>query len=109
MKKMLKKINLQKERLIISILGEVCWGFKIDNFEHKIGVKKDIVEQLLERLLREEKEGKIETFLSKDELAIVKKSFQEVEKEIEEWEYQTRIGLTLDEANVLIERVFSEI
>lgn len=28
-------IDLKRDRPIINILGEVCWGFKIENFEKK--------------------------------------------------------------------------
>ena len=91
------KVNLSKDRPIINILGEVCWGFYINNFEKKIGAKKEIVEELLERLLRHEKNEFSETFLNDSEVEIIKKAFNEVKNEIEEWEFQTRIGATLDE------------
>src|SRR3989304_570731 len=99
------KLNLEIDRFIINILGEICWGFKIDNFEKKIGTKKEIVERLLERLLREEKEGIIETQLNDSEIAIIKRALNEVEKEIEEWEFQTRIGVTLQEAKTIKEKI----
>jgi hypothetical protein len=90
------KINLQKDRPIINLLGEVCWGFPIDNFEKKIGVKKEIAEQLLKRLIREEKTGVIETHLSDAEVEILKRAFKEVVNEMEKEEFHTRIGATLD-------------
>jgi hypothetical protein len=89
------KINLEQDRPIINILGEICWGFQIDNFQEKIGVKKEIAETLLERLLNEEKAGIIETYLDDAEVEIVKRGLNEVEKEIEEWELHTRIGVSL--------------
>lgn len=91
------KINLKTDRPIINILGEVCWGFKIDKFEKKIGVKKETVEILLERLVREEKAGAIETYLTSSEIEFIKRALKEVEKEIEEWEFRTRIGVSLEE------------
>jgi hypothetical protein len=90
------KINLQQDRPIINILGEICWGFLIDNFEEKIGVKKETAETLLKRLLTEEKEGIVETYLNNSEVKIIKKALYEVEKEIEEWEFQSRIGVPLE-------------
>ena len=91
------RVNIEKDRLIINILGEVCWGFHINNFENKIGAKKEIVEELLERLLRYEKNGIIEIFLNNSEVEIIKSAFNEVKSEIEEWEFHARIGATLDE------------
>ena len=89
------KINLEQDRPIINILGEICWGLQVDNFESKIGTKKEIVEILLERLLREEREGIIETYLDDPEVEIIKRALNEVENKIEEWEFQTRIGIPL--------------
>jgi len=90
-------INLKRDRPIINILGEVCWGFKVENFEKKFGVKIEIVEKLLERLIREEKEGKSHVCLSISEIEIIKKALIEVKKAIEEWEFETRIGASLNE------------
>jgi hypothetical protein len=91
------KINLKKERSIINILGEICWGFNIDDFENIIGVKKIIVEALLERLLKEERAGNVETYISSADVLIIQKALKIVEKEIEEWEFPIRFGVTLEE------------
>ena len=96
-----KKINLEQDRFIINILGEICWGFQVDNFEKKIGAKKAIVENLLEKLLNEEKAGVVEIYLDNSEVSIIRKAFNEVEKEIEEWEFQTRIGAPLNKVKEL--------
>lgn len=95
MKDHLQRINIKQDRAIINVLGEVCWGFQIDNFEEKIGAKKEIVEAFLKRLLREEKAGVVETHLNEFEVKILRKALSEVEKEIEEWEFETRIGIPL--------------
>lgn len=47
------EINLIKDRAIINILGEVCWGLRIANFEELIGEKIETVEVILKRLLSE--------------------------------------------------------
>jgi hypothetical protein len=91
------KINIERDRPIINILGEICWGFALENFERKIGAKKETVEALLERLLIEEKIGTVETYLNNSEIEVIKKALTEVEKEIEEWEFQIRIGASLEE------------
>jgi len=95
------KINLEEDRPIINILGEICWAFQIDNFGKKIGAKKEIVKTLLERLLKEEKDGIVETYLDDSEVEIIKKSLNEVAKEIEEWEFQTRIGVPFEKVKEL--------
>ncbi|MFW9928710.1 MAG: hypothetical protein ACFFD1_04915 [Candidatus Thorarchaeota archaeon] len=73
-------INLKRDRPIINILGEVCWGFKVENFEKKFGVKLEIVEKLLERLIREEKKGIVDVYLSISDIEIIKKSLVEVKR-----------------------------
>lgn len=90
-------INLESDRPIINILGEVCWGFRVEDFEDAFGVKAEIVEELLDRLIKCEKSGEFEVFLEKSEIKIIKKALDEVEKEIEEWEFETRIGTSLEE------------
>lgn len=97
MKKNIYKINLEKDRPIINLLGEICWGFRVDNFEEKIGARKEIAETLLRRLLDEEKQRKLETTLNTSEVEIIKNALFQVEKEIEEWEFETRMGTTLEE------------
>lgn len=95
------KIKIIENRPIINLLGEVCWGFHVDNFEKKIGVKKTIAEGLLNRLLEDEKSGILEAQVSGSELRIIRNALSEVEKEIEEWEFETRIGATLEEVKNL--------
>jgi hypothetical protein len=90
-------INIKENRPIINILGEICWGFQVENFEKKIGAKKQDVEVLLMRFLQEEKSGVLETRVTDFEINIIKKALVEVEAEIEEWEFETRIGVTLAE------------
>ena len=94
-------INLLSDRPIIGILAEVCWGLKVNNFEAKIGEKKEIVEKILMRLVQEEKLGIIETSLNSSEVEILKKAFDIVKEEIEEWEFYTRFGVHLNEVEEL--------
>ncbi len=95
------KINLIENRPIINILGEICWGFHVNDFEKKIGVKKNVVENLLNRFLQVEKSEITETQISDAEFQIIKNALSEVENEIEEWEFETRIGVTLEEVKSL--------
>lgn len=92
----LNMINLISDRFVINLLGEICWGFHLDDFESKIGAKKEIVEALLEKLIKEEKQGIVEIELDDSEVRIIRNAFDEVKKEIEDWEFSTRIGVSLE-------------
>lgn len=91
------KINLLKDRPVINLLGEICWGIQITSFEEKVGARKEVAEALLNRLINEEKNGNVDVFVTFSEMEIIRKSLEIVGKEIEEWEFQTRIGVTLEE------------
>lgn len=93
----LHRVNIEKDRGIISILGEICLGFKVKNFEEVIVVKKDVAESLLRRLAQEEKNGIVDTYLTDAEVEIIKRALPVVANEIEEWEFETRLGYTLEE------------
>ena len=89
---------------LLNILNEVCHGILIDNFEKIIGAKKEDVVVLMDRIANEEKEETILN-LNKLELDILKKSFLEVFKQIDEWEFQTRIGISRNEAIKIKEKI----
>ena len=106
------KINSDEEyQIIISILLEVCYGFRIDSFEEKIGAKKEVVVQLMERLRKERKSGIKELNFSSLEIVIIKNSLTEVELEME-WsatECMLRIGAYMEEIKKIIESVLLRI
>jgi hypothetical protein len=91
------KVDVERDRSIINVLGEVCWGFQVDDFEKTIGVKEQIAETLLEKLLRMEKSGIHEIYLNSSEIEIIRNAFKKVAKEIEEWEFEARLGVSLKE------------
>lgn len=92
------KINLDENFPVITILGEVCGGFRVDNFEKKIGVTEKVALSLLEKILEKERSGIIEIYLDDSDISIIQNAFKVVAKEIEEWEFQTRVGVDLSEA-----------
>ncbi len=94
-------VCFERDRPIINVLGEICWGFKVDDFENKIGARKEVVEGLLKRLLKEEKERVSEAYLDDSEVKVVRQALKEVEQEIEEWEFCTRIGVSIEEIRLL--------
>ncbi len=84
---------------IVNILNEVCHGVHIESFESTIGYKYDSVLMLLDKLAVHEKSDdesdvSMKIDLSNKEIDIIKNSYREVLKQIEEWEFQTRIGVT---------------
>lgn len=54
------------------------------------------------RLVNEEKLGVLETYLSASEVEVIKKAVKVVENELEEWEFSTRIGASLEEVKQII-------
>ena len=89
---------------LLNILNEVCHGIHIENFEKIIGAKKENAVILMDRISNEEK---VETILilNKSELDILKNSSLEVFKQIDEWEFQTRIGISRNEVIKIIEKI----
>jgi len=90
---------------LLNILNEVCHGFYVHNFEKNIGAKKQIVVALMDKISEKENEDEIILFLNDIELNLLKKSFEEVLRQIEEWEFQTRIGVTIQEAKDIMNKI----
>lgn len=86
---------------VVNILNEVCHGIKI-NIQSKIGSSYEEVYKLLKKITpyevnEYEADEKKEISFKDEEIRILKRCLLEVAEEIEEWEFQTRIGVTLDE------------
>jgi hypothetical protein len=96
----MKTIKLRSDELwpLLNILNEICHGIHIENFEQNIGERKKNVIDLMNRISKEEEKEEIIIKLNDSELDILKRSFAEVFKQIGEWEFQTRIGITIKEA-----------
>jgi hypothetical protein len=96
----MKTIRLNSNEVwpLVNILNEVCSGIHIDNFEKCIGVKKEVVVELMDKVMKEELKDEPILKLNDYEIEILERSFNEVFKQIEEWEFQTRIGIKIQEA-----------
>ena len=96
-----KKIKINKNELwpLLNIINEICYGINISNFEHTIGAKREILIELMNKISREEEKEHAILTLNDCELAILKNSFKEIYKQIEDWEFQTRIGISIQNAN----------
>ena len=101
-------LNSDERILLINTLNEVCNGFRIDNFEKKIGAHKERVARLLARISDADEQGDGKCEFSESDLEIINNSFNEVIKEIEEWEFQTRIGISRKEAFAIADRIFKK-
>lgn len=96
--------------IISNILNEVCHGILINNFENSIGTKKNNVKDLLFKIgnkINNIEDGEnIILSIKDDELIHIRRSFKEVLKQIEEWEFSIRIGATIEEMHVTLNKFF---
>lgn len=99
------KLNSNEIWPLLNVLNEVCHGIYIDNFEKSIGEKKEVVVDLINRISTEEKEEESILILKDFELEILKNSFLEIFRQIDEWEFQTRIGISIQEANKIKDKL----
>lgn len=91
--------------ILSDILNEVCHGIKVNNFEKTIGVNKQTAIDLMDRIWQEKDKDEINFTFNDSELSILRNSFAEVFRQIDEWEFQTRIGITIPEANKIKEKL----
>ena len=90
---------------LLNVLNEVCYGIKINNLEISIGVKKQIVVDFMDSIVEEEKKNEVILTIDDSELNFLNNSFEEVFRQIEEWEFQTRIGISIQEAQKIQEKL----
>jgi hypothetical protein len=98
-----KETNWNNLWPIANILNEVCNGIHINDVERKIGFKYENIHSLLRKIsnykAKEEDSENIEIIeLDENEIKIINRCFDEVLKQIEEWEFSTRIGISIKEA-----------
>ena len=86
---------------LLNVLNEVCNGISIENFEERMGSKKEDVISLMNRIAEEEQKEESLISLSKIDIEILKKSFELLFKYIDEWEFETRVGISVEDANSL--------
>jgi uncharacterized protein YqgV (UPF0045/DUF77 family) len=98
---------------IVNILNEVCHGIDINDFENEIGFKYEVIFALLRKIAAyemEEDKSEIKTTIELNdvEVDVIIKCCNEVLKQIEEWEFSTRIGVSIKEASKIKERLTSQ-
>ena len=95
------KFKPDEIQILLDILIETCYscyGVSINGFKKKIGVEKTEAVELMNKILEEKDKEESILNLNETELLMFFKSFEEVFREIEEWEFQTLIGVTILEA-----------
>ncbi len=102
-----KVIELNENEFLstLNILNEVCHGINVSNFEKSIGEKKEVVVAFMDKISNEEGKDNIILNLNNSELSVLKNSINEVFKQIDEWEFETRIGISIQEMKTILEKL----
>jgi hypothetical protein len=105
-------LSLHELGTISNGLNEVCHCFRVVDFEAKMGADRREVEHTLDEISdgydKMKDEGLTEGIVnfSDRELRMIIGALQEVCREIEDWEFHTRIGAELGEAEeILVELI----
>lgn len=93
-------INWNELWPVVNILNECCHGLYVHNFEDVIGAQRKVVVDWMDEVSGKEREGDVMLILGDFELNFLQKSFEEVFKQIEDWEFSTRIGISIEEGVV---------
>ncbi len=89
--------------------NEVINGFRVDNFDQTIGLSKDLAKSEMNTLrdyyqnAKNENLSKIRREINLELIHIYINVLKEVFKEIEEWEFHTRMGAQKKEAQKLLD------
>jgi hypothetical protein len=78
---------------IRAAVGEVCYGFRLDNFASVIGAEEAHARSLLDRLDKLDLEQESQISVSPDDLRIIRNSHRETLRELGVEEYNTRTGV----------------
>ncbi len=90
---------------LLNIINEVCHGINVRNFKETIGDERKTVVDFLDKISNKDQNNEIIICVSDFEQQFLKKSFERVLREIEEWEFQTRIGVDRSEARAIMEKI----
>ena len=93
---------------LLNILNEVNHGIRIFNFEKTIGAKKQFVIDLWEKIFKEKNKENPTISFDNLELEVINNSFEEVYRQIDAWEFQTRLGITIPEMKKIQNKILSD-
>lgn len=96
----LTQIRLKNNEVwpLLNVINEVCHGIRVSDFEKSIGAKKQKVVDFMDNLSSEVEKSEVVLVVNNLEMNFINNSFEEVLKQIDEWEFQTRIGVSTKEA-----------
>ena len=94
-------------RPVVNILNEVCNGLYITNFTDKIGASEDFARSLLHKYSDQYKKNEQIQISNDLEFKVILNSFKEVFKNIDDWEFDARVGITLKDAQDLLNKIKS--
>ena len=108
-KKKIIRIELTEDEFFAlkNIINEACFGIRIDNYENIFGKNEQIVISFSENISNKILNGNL-LVLSETELQILVKSITEVFRQIDDWKFQTRIGISKNEAMKIKTKVEEE-
>ncbi len=92
-------------RALRAALGEVCYGFVINDFEMVIGSTKDHVCRLFNKLNNLDLNRKEELSINEGDFPVLKNAHAEVLRELGVEEYSTRTGVTFKDGQTLLEQM----
>jgi|GEM_PF-1730338 len=89
------QIELTRDQALIihQSLNEVCHGFRMDDFEKRVGKKESaILEMDILGSLIDSKKTPISIMVNLDQLTLYRNAVRETCREIDDWEFSTRIA-----------------
>lgn len=88
----------REQRCLINALGEVCHTFEIPDFSTAIGIEHHAAERLLSTVNEAYNESQpIRVELTRSELMAIRNALRITMREINDWEFNTRVGVTRKE------------
>jgi len=104
------ELNLQLDevRSIRAALGEVCFGFRVPEFEEVLGGSEQEVRGLFERFDKLSDVGKaVSINISEKELEMIIDAVRETLRELGHEEFHTRTGVSFDSGKLVLARLTS--
>ncbi len=92
-------------RALRAALGEICYGFVIDDFEMVIGSTKDHACQLFNKLDNLDLDREEELSINEEDFSVLKKAHSKVLRELGVEEYSTRTGIAFKDGQTLLEQM----
>jgi len=99
------ELTAVESRALRAAIGEVCFGFRVPDFDRVIGCTEDHASGLFNRLDEFDLERPNKITINRDDLRVLKNAHAETIRELGIQEYSTRTGVPLGDAQFLLEQV----